>query len=153
MKTPAPNKSNPDANTKKLRNRIFALNVFILQLLETLHPLRELPFADTPLATDSESGQFLALEHPMHGSLGQLQHVSGLLESQQAQRLITVFRRCFHGRNLSNADAIPVPSRPAHSLERAVAQRTRSKHDYEHATTSAPLSSSTRVIKREKKDD
>ena len=96
MKTPAPNKSNPEANTKKLRNRIFALNVFILQLLETLHPLRELPFADTPLATDSESGQFLALEHPMHGSSGQLQHVSGLLESQQAQRLITVFRRCFH---------------------------------------------------------
>ena len=132
MKTPAPNKSNPEANTKKLRNRIFALNVFILQLLETLHPLRELPFADTPLATDSESGQFLALEHPMHGSLGQLQHVSGLLESQQAQRLITVFRRCFHVLSkLSNTSAMTFLAVAARLLGKAAAQSMTSKDEHE----------------------
>jgi len=81
MKAPAANKSSPEANAK---NRMVVLTVLILQLLEALHPLRELSFADTPSATDFKGGQFLSLDHPMHGSPGQLQHVSGLLESQQA---------------------------------------------------------------------
>ena len=95
----------------------------ILQLLETLHPFRELPFVDTPLATDFKGGQFLSLDHPMHGSPGQLQHVSGLLEGQEAQRLITVFRRCFHVLSkLSNASAMTFLAVAARLLGKAAAQ-------------------------------
>ena len=54
------------------------------KLLETLHPLAELAFVDTPLATDFESGQFFSLDHSHHGSPGQLQQLGGFLEGQQA---------------------------------------------------------------------
>jgi len=93
---------------------MIVVNVYILQFLESLHPFRELSFADTPLTTNSKGGQFLSLDHPMHGSPGQLQHVSGLLECQQAQWLITIFHRRFHARNLSNGNAIPVLSVPVY---------------------------------------
>ena len=66
MKAPAANKSSPEANTKKLCNRMIA--VFILKLVEILHPLRELSLVDSPLATDFKGGQFLSLEHPKHGA-------------------------------------------------------------------------------------
>jgi hypothetical protein len=59
------------------------------QLVETVHPFRELSFVDTPLATDFKGGQFLSLDHQTHGSPGQLQHASRLLEGQKAQRLVT----------------------------------------------------------------
>jgi hypothetical protein len=96
-----------------------------LQLLETLHPFAELSFVDTPLATDSKGGQYLLLDHPHHGSRRQLQHVSGLLESQQAQRLITVFRRRFHVHlQLSNGSAMSFLAMAARLLGNAAAQWT-----------------------------
>ena len=116
MKAPAANKSSPEANTK---NRMIVLTVVILQFLETLHPLRELSFADTPLATDFKGGQFLSLDHLMNGSAGQLQHVRGLLESQQAaQRFKLVFHRASMG---SNASAIALQSSPHHFRRKASA--------------------------------
>jgi hypothetical protein len=86
--------------------------------LETLHPLCELSFVDTPLATDSKGGQFLSLDHPMHGSPGQLQHVSGLLKCQQAHRSVMVIERCSHERSLSNGNAIALLSRSGRFLEK-----------------------------------
>src|ERR1044072_3206732 len=70
------------------------------QLVETLHPFRELSFVDTPLATDFKGGQLLSLDHLTHGSPGQLQEASRLLEGQKAKRLIMTFHRCFHGTQL-----------------------------------------------------
>ena len=55
----------------------------------------------------------------MHGSAGQLQHVSGLLKCQQAHRFVSVFERCFHGRKLSNGDAIALLSRSGPFLAKA----------------------------------
>lgn len=109
MKAPATNKSSPEANTK---NRMIVLTVVNLTLLETLHPLRELSFADTPLATDFKGWQFLSLDHPMHGPPGQLQHVSSLLESQQAAQR---FKLVFHRASMwSNASAIALQGSPHH---------------------------------------
>ena len=70
------------------------------ELVETLHPFRELSFVDTPLATDFKGGQLLSLDHLTHGSPGQLQEASRLLEGQKAKRLIMTFHRCFHGTQL-----------------------------------------------------
>ena len=100
--------------------------------MESLHPFRELSFVDTPLATDFKGGQFLSLHHPKDGPPGQLQHVSGLLESQQAQRLITVFRRCFHVLSkLSNTSAMTFLAVAARLLGKAAAQSMTSKDEHE----------------------
>jgi hypothetical protein len=105
------NKSSPEANTKNIRNRMILSPVFILQRpLEILHPLAEMAFVDTPLATDLESGQFVLLDHPPHRPAGQLQQLSGFLKRQQAYRLVMVFHRCFHTTQLSNADAMTLLS-------------------------------------------
>ena len=98
---------------------MMVLPIFLSQLLKSLHPLCELSLVDAPLATDSKGGQFLSLDHAMNGSPGQLQHVSGLLKCQQAHRVVTVFGRCFHGRNLSNGNAIALLSTSGRFLEKA----------------------------------
>ena len=85
--------------------------------METLHPLAEMAFVDTPLAADLESGQFFSLDHSHHGSPGQLQQLGGFLDGQQAYRLVTVFQSA----QLSNADARTLLSIAARLLEKAAA--------------------------------
>jgi len=64
---------------KNARKRIVSSFSVFLQLFETLHPLGEMAFDDTPLAADLESGQFFSLDHSHHGSPGESQQFSGLL--------------------------------------------------------------------------
>ena len=66
-------------------------------LVKTFNPFGEMAFVDPPLATDFESRQLFAVDHTLRGSLGYLQHGSGLFKSQTPQRLVDVIlRRGFH---------------------------------------------------------
>ena len=66
-------------------------------LVKTFNPFGEMAFVDPPLATDFESRQLFALDHTLRGSLGYLQHGSGLFKSQTPQWLVEVIlRRSFH---------------------------------------------------------
>jgi hypothetical protein len=87
-------------------------------LVETLHPLAEMAFVDTPLAADLESGRFFSLDHSHHGSPGQLQQLGGFLDGKQAYRLVMVFHSA---PKLSNADAMTLLSIAARLLEKAAA--------------------------------
>ena len=62
-------------------------------LVEALNEFDEFSFLDTPLATDLESGHFVALSHAVQRSLRHLQQLSGFLESQKTQRLKIIFHR------------------------------------------------------------
>ena len=90
------NKSSPQANTNKVQNRMLAVNVYILQLLETFKPFCHLALTQTPLSPHFERWQLFTLNQTLHCTLGHAQDDSGFLDGQQAQRLITVFHRCFH---------------------------------------------------------
>jgi hypothetical protein len=62
-------------------------------LVDAFKPFNKLAFADTPLPTNFESWQLFALDHTLRGSLGHLQHGSGLFESQKPEGINTLFER------------------------------------------------------------
>ena len=93
-----------------------------LPLVETLNPLGEMTFVDTPPAADFESGQFLALDHPVHRSPGQSQQFSSLLESQQRNGLGSFSVGVSTALKLSNANAMILLSLAARLLGKAAAQ-------------------------------
>jgi len=63
------------------------------QLIEAFNPFGEVTCADTPLTTDLESGQSFAPDQAFYRSLRHLQQLSGLLGSEQLQRIKISFHR------------------------------------------------------------
>jgi len=63
----------------------------LLQLFDALNPFEEFGFVDTPLVTDFDSREFLALDHAFQRSHGNSQQFSSLLESQTAQLIKVLF--------------------------------------------------------------
>jgi len=86
------------------------------QLIEAFNPFGKVTCADTPLTTDPQSEQFVALDHDSYHSRRHSQQVSRLLECQQAQRIKIVFHRTAQ---LSNANAMTIVSVAARLLAKA----------------------------------
>ena len=73
--------------------------------MEPIEPLSERVFVNTPLTTNLERGQILAVNHPLQGAPGYLQQLSGFFDSQKFQRLSAVF----HRRYTIAATVMPLP--------------------------------------------
>jgi hypothetical protein len=84
--------------------------------MEPIEPLSERVFVNTPLTTNLERRQILAVNHPLQGAPGYLQQLSGFFDSQKFQRLSAVFHRRYHR---SNRNAIAINSLGALFLEKS----------------------------------
>ena len=85
-------------------------------LMESVEPLSERVFMNTPLTTNLESRQIFAVDHSLQGAPGYLQQLSGFFDSQKFQRLNAVFHSRYHR---SNGNAIAIISLVALFLEKS----------------------------------
>ena len=91
-------------------------------LVESVEPLSERVFVNTPLTTNLKSRQIFAVDHSLQSAPGYLQQLSGFFDSEKFQRLSAVFHSHYHR---SNPNAIATMGLVALFLDKAGVYRFR----------------------------